>query len=46
MEMHAIADDLHEGGWYEELVRRMLTELEAYLRRWADFADFLGEPSI
>jgi hypothetical protein len=41
----AIAHDLYEHRWYDELVERMIAELEAYLARWAEFADFLGEPS-
>jgi hypothetical protein len=40
-----IANDLYDHRWYEELVERMLTDLEAYLARWAAFADFLGEPA-
>ncbi len=41
----AIAHDLYDHHWYEELVARMLAEVEAYLENWAAFADFLGEPS-
>jgi hypothetical protein len=44
MTVHVIGDDLSGHGWYEELVAAMLAELEAYLARWAAFADFLGEP--
>ena len=45
MIVSTIADDLDEHAWYDELVARMLAELEAYLGRWAAFADFLGEPA-
>ena len=45
MTVHAIGDDLNGHAWYDELVAAMLGELEAYLARWAAFADFLGEPA-
>ena len=46
MTVHAIGDDLSGHSWYDELVSAMLAELEAYLARWAAFADFLGEPAL
>jgi hypothetical protein len=41
----AIEDDLRDHAWFAELVEAMLDGLEAYLARWAAFADFLGEPA-
>lgn len=46
MIVHAIRDDLHDHGWYDELVRALLDGIEAYLARWAAFEDFLGEPAL
>jgi hypothetical protein len=44
--VNRLSDDLSEHGWYEELVARTLAELEAYLARWAAFADYLGEAAV
>jgi hypothetical protein len=44
--MHEIADDLNGHSWYLELVSELLDEVEAYLARWAAFADYLGEPVL
>jgi hypothetical protein len=32
VELHFIADDLDEHGWYEDLAADMLEQLELYLR--------------
>jgi hypothetical protein len=46
MELSSLADDLEEHAWYEELVRAVIADVEAYLARWAAFADYLGEPVV
>jgi hypothetical protein len=38
--VHRIGEDLEAHGWYDELVRATLAELEAYVARWAAFAEY------
>ncbi len=38
-----IADDLEGHEWYIELVSRTIAEVEAFLRRWAEFEDSVAE---
>ena len=44
--MLRIVDDLDEHAWYVELVNRTIADLEDFLARWAEFADYLGEPVL
>ncbi|MFN2628740.1 MAG: hypothetical protein ABR569_08915 [Gaiellaceae bacterium] len=43
--MDSIPDDLRGHAWYNDLVVRMLSDVEAYLAHWAAFDEYLGEPS-
>ncbi len=43
MSIHSIEDDLAGSAWFVELIAQTLADVEAYLARWAAFAEFLGE---
>lgn len=41
--MHPIADDLRDDSW-DLWISEMITEIEAYLGKWAEFNDRFGTP--